>query len=64
MMLVLKIALLVIGCAAVFAVIWAKTNAMNDPDWPRIEDKAESPEPVFRRAKKPKEEDEKPSLFI
>jgi hypothetical protein len=62
-MLVLKIALLVIGCAAGFAVIWAKTNAMNDPDWPRIEDKEESPEPVFKRDRKP-EEDEKPSLFI
>lgn len=63
MMLILKIALLVIGCAVVFVVIWAKTNAMNDPDWPRIEDKAESPDPLFRRAKKLKE-DEKPSLFI
>lgn len=62
-MLILKIALLIIGCVAVFLVIWAKTNAMNDPDWPRIEDKAESPDPVFRRDRKAGE-DEKPSLFI
>ena len=62
-MLFLKIALLIIGCAVVFVILWAKTNAMDDPDWPRIEDMEEGPDPLFGRDQE-SDMDDTPSLFV